>query len=354
MSDVPSDLDPPDPGEAAAIDAITALTVATVRRHAPPGTLARRDAHPKHHAIVRASFAVRDDVPEVLRHGLFAEPRVYPAWIRFSNGSPAIQPDAKRDQRGMAIKLLEVSGEKLLPDERDAPTHDFVLASCPRFFIRDVASYVAFTRAATRKPAIRILGYFFGAAPWRWRWHEFRALTGSLHAADDLLRLGYWSQTPYRLGPEVVKYAVRPIDPPPPAARSGSPDFLRDRLRARLAAAPAAFEFLVQRRTVPTMSVEDSTIEWDETIAPFTPVATIHIPVQAFDSPAQMWFAEQVSYTPWHALPAHEPLGGMNRTRRAVYEAVSRVRHELNGVPRREPHSLELDPTVTGGPPPEA
>ena len=123
-----------------------------------------------------------------------------------------------------------------------------------------------------------------------------------------------------------------------------SPDFLRETLAARLATEPAEFEFLVQKRTDPaSMPIEDATIEWDEARAPFARVATIVIPVQRFESAAQMRLAEQISYTPWHTLPEHEPLGGINRTRRVVYEAVARVRHELNGTVRQEPVSLEVD-----------
>ncbi|MEO7273738.1 MAG: hypothetical protein ABIX28_13495 [Vicinamibacterales bacterium] len=44
----------------------------------------------------------------------------------------------------------------MLPDEADAVTQDFVLASYPRFFIRSVEDYVAFTRAAAtrRRPGL--------------------------------------------------------------------------------------------------------------------------------------------------------------------------------------------------------
>ena len=76
------------------------------------------------------------------------------------------------------------------------------------------------------------------------------------------------------------------------------------------------------------MPIEDATVTWDEARAPFARVATITIPAQRFDSEAQMALAEQISYTPWHTLPEHAPLGGVNRTRRVVYEAVSRARHE--------------------------
>ena len=337
-------IDPPDPDEAGVIQAIADLAAATVRREYPAGTLARRDAHPKHHGLVRAEFAV-GDVPPDLRHGLFAAPGTYPAWIRFSNGAPTPKPDRQRDQRGMAIKLLDVPGTKMLPDEADARTQDFVLASAPRFFIRNVRDYVQFTKAATSKPAIRVLTYFFQGPPWRWRLHELGALNRSLHHAEDMLTTRYWSQTPYRLGPHAVKYSVRPAAPGAAATGdAGSPDFLRRRLAARLATEPATFDFLVQRRTDPaTMPIDDATIEWDEGRAPFERVARITIPVQRFDAPAQMDLAEQISYTPWHTLPAHEPIGVVNRTRRVVYETVSRVRHELNGTAPREPLTLDPD-----------
>jgi len=342
--------DPPTPGENAAIRTIADLIKDTVRRDSPSGTLARRDAHPKHHGCVRAEFRVADEVPADLRHGIFAQPRSYPAWIRFSNGSPRIQPDAKRDQRGMAIKLMDVPGDKILEAERHERTQDFVLASFPRFFITNVAHYVAFSRAAAKKPAFRLFGYYFARLPWRL--HEFRALMASLQRAADVLALRYWSQTPYRLGPHAVKYSARPIgDPLPPdnRAASASPDFLREVMAERLRAGTATFEFLVQRQA-DGMSIEDSTVEWDEARAPFRRVATITIPPQDFESAAQMTLAEQISYTPWHSLPEHAPLGGVNRVRRVVYESISRLRHELNGVPRREPTSLDLDPASPPAP----
>jgi hypothetical protein len=88
-----------------------------------------------------------------------------------------------------------------------------------------------------------------------------------------------------------------------------------------------------------TMPTEDATIEWPEASAPFQKVATIRIPRQEFQSPEQMALAEHIALTPWHALPVHEPLGPMNRTRRVVYEMVSSLRRRLNGVPPFEPTS---------------
>jgi hypothetical protein len=73
---------------------------------------------------------------------------------------------------------------------------------------------------------------------------------------------------------------------------------------------------------------------------PFYKVATIRIPSQVFDTPEQNEFCENLSFTPWHALPEHKPLGVTNRLRKIIYDHISRVRHEMNTTKRQEPQSL--------------
>jgi hypothetical protein len=90
-------------------------------------------------------------------------------------------------------------------------------------------------------------------------------------------------------------------------------------------------EFMIQPRAA-EMSVEDSVTRWSEEEAPFQPVAKLTIHKQAFDTPAQNRLCENESYNPWHALPAHKPLGTVSRIRRVVYEAIRDLRHEMNGV----------------------
>ena len=89
------------------------------------------------------------------------------------------------------------------------------------------------------------------------------------------------------------------------------------------------------------MPVEDPTVPWDDGAAPFIKVATIRIPIQSFESKEQMEFGENLSFTPWHAVADLRPLGGINRARKKVYEAISARRHELNGVPMEEPSLSE-------------
>ena len=57
-------------------------------------------------------------MPKNLAKGIFVPDKTYSAWIRFSNASgDATQADDKKDARGMAIKILGVSGKKILEND---------------------------------------------------------------------------------------------------------------------------------------------------------------------------------------------------------------------------------------------
>ena len=61
-------------------------------------------------------------MPKNLAKGIFVPDKTYSAWIRFSNASgDATQADDKKDARGMAIKILGVSGKKILENDDQAP-----------------------------------------------------------------------------------------------------------------------------------------------------------------------------------------------------------------------------------------
>ena len=106
----------------------------------------QRTEHPKHHGCVRAKFTIAADLPASLKVGIFSQPRVFPAWIRVSNGQE--QDDQKFDSRGMAVKLMDVPGQKVLDDEQG--TQDFVMINYPLFFIRDLSDYVDFLALLNR------------------------------------------------------------------------------------------------------------------------------------------------------------------------------------------------------------
>ena len=129
--------------EAEAIYIIERLNLELVKSLAKDGKPTERDQHPKQHGFVTAKFTVLKDHCKDQRIGLFLEPRTYTAVIRFSNSVG--HDDAVPDNHGMAIKLLGVKGEKLLPDEMDAKTQDFVLLDHPLFFTENVSTLAAFS-----------------------------------------------------------------------------------------------------------------------------------------------------------------------------------------------------------------
>jgi catalase len=331
------------PNEAAAIGKVAGTIQEAVKAAYAAGQRpALRDAHAKGHGCVKATFSVVAKLPEPLRQGVFAQPKSFSAWIRFSNGSGTPQDDHKGDGRGMAIKLMGVGGPKLLPDEVNAQTQDFVMINYPVFFVRNAADYVTFTELSIAKRA----NEFFQKRP-----HEAQ-ISAAIAAlpVDHVFEQRYYSMTPYLLGNRYIKFSAIPMacltEAPiisqatsPPA---GDPNYLRADMVAWLNQKDACFYFAVQPQTdLATMPIEDPTVEWDATKAPFINVATIRIPKQTFDSPAQQTFCEDLSFTPWHALAAHRPVGGINRLRKAVYETVSKLRHQLNNAPRVEPTGNE-------------
>jgi hypothetical protein len=329
------------PREAEATRAIGDLIARSIGERYPKDKRpARRDAHPKAHGCVRATFAVEDALPERLAQGVFVPGRSYKAWIRFSNGnSDPERPDVKGDARGMAIKLMGVPGEKLLPDESAAETQDFILLNHPVFFIDDPGDYLTLIeRGSSTNPFVKALAPF--ALGFRGAMIA-RAITKK--QIENPLYTRFWSTVPYRLGgdahKQAVKYSARPCvahanDDLP---KDPDPNYLRKAMANALSEGDACFDFLVQPRRSEAMKVEDSKTEWLESEAPFIKVATIRIPKQVFEAPAQMEFCENLSFTPWHSLPEHRPLGGVNRVRRVVYEQISRLRHDLNHTPRIEP-----------------
>ena len=330
------------PDEPDAIKSILDTLEAAVKKEYAAGSRpAWRDAHAKAHGCVKADFSVKADIPADLRRGVFAATRSFTAWIRFSNGDGKPQDDRIRDGRGMAIKLTGVDGPKLLAEEAEAKTQDFVMINSPAFFIRNASDYVSFMRASK---------YHVPFAFFLTHWHELRVARAIVEeTVGEVFEQRYFSMTPYLLGQRYIKFSARPVDcgtgaalVPSVALPPDDPNYLRDRMIAWMSSKDACFTFAVQPQTDPaTMPVEDPTIVWDETKAPFIEVATIRIPKQRFDSEAQQTFCENLSYTPWHALAEHRPVGGINRIRKVVYEGISVLRHELNKAPRVEPTGNE-------------
>ncbi len=325
------------PNESMYADKIAAEIEKTIRKQYVAGN-AKRDAHPKAHGCVKAEFHVLATVPSQLAKGVFVPNKTYPAWIRFSNGDgDATRADIKGDARGMAIKILDVAGNKLLEDENQASTQDFIMINHPVFFANEPKIYLKLVTNINgnllQKATIPFVLGFKGSKI---------ALQTASSKIPNPLQTRYFSMVPYQLGIGAdrlaVKYSARSCsNTTDPIPSNPENNYLRSALKNTLQKGDACMEFLMQPRTSNDMSVEDSMTEWDESKAPFYKVATIRIPKQEFDTPEQNNFCENLSFSPWHALAEHKPLGATNRMRKVIYNHISRLRHEMNSADRHEP-----------------
>lgn len=318
------------PAEADAIAVVVHAIQNSVKAEFDKTGHAFRDAHRKAHGCVAASFTVLDGLPPSVAQGLFAKPQRYGAVIRYSNGSGQSQDDHANDARGMALKVLGVPGRKILEDEANAHTQDFVMTNHPVFFIRNAPDYAQFQQALDAG-GLRKAGWFVGHL-----FHETSiALAFTGHKVTNPLDAQYWSTTPSKLGTEQMKFSAKPCAGGSVVSPSDTANLLSENMQAQLATQSACFDFMVQTRTVPNqMPIEDPTVQWQEASSPFIPVAKIQIEPQTVDNTQA---CETRSFTPWHSLPEHRPLGGISRVRQAVYLAISTLRHQLNAQARIEP-----------------
>lgn len=293
-----------------------------------------RQVHTKMHGCVQATFTVEKNLDPALQVGVFKQATAYPAWIRFSNASTLPQADGKKDIRGFAIKLMQVPGEKILDDQRDEPTQDFLLMSSETFFSKNLAEFRKLLKPAVAKSKLAFLPYLLNPM----HWGVLKRVKKSNVACNHPLELTYWSTQPYQFGDphRAVKYMVRPSPSNQLVTdNTTEPDYLRTNLAATLTQHDASFDFCIQlQENAETMPIENPTVPW---ASRFIKLATIHIPVQECNTPELMEFGDNLSFNPWHSLPEHRPLGSFNRARKRAYEELSLLRHEHNNLPMTEP-----------------
>jgi len=301
-----------------------------------------RGGNTQTHGIVRGEFVVHDDLPAEFRHGIYAEPHTYRAWVRFSGPGPYITPDI--DDPGfmsISIKLMGVPGPKLMKDEEF--TLDMFGVSTATFVTPDTKANAQLQIESVKNASIY---YFLNFH----RPHILDLIMQSLFIKTQTspFEAPYFSCVPYLLGKgQAMQYSVWPKS----KKRSRIPrlpfrppdDYLRNAMVAALTAGDVEFDFRLQLQTDPfLMPIENNAVLWPEKLSPRVSVATLRLPRQQFDSPAQMEFAKKLSYNPWHTIEEHRPLGNQSRARRRMYETLSKLRHDMNAVPHYEPRGDEV------------
>ena len=310
-----------------------------------------RAVHAKGHGIARGTLLIHDNLPQELAQGLFATPGTHEAIFRLSTNAGDILDDEIDLPRGLALKILDIEGDRL-PESEGQQTQDFVLVNGPAFaaptpkaFLKNLKLLAGTTDKA--EGGKKLLSGLFRAAE-----AALEAVGGqsslltTLGGAKPVHPLGatYYSQTPYRFGDYIAKFALVPVSTvlkdlaDATIDASGRPDAIRENVREGLIEEGGTWEFRVQLCTdAKAMPIEDSTVVWDEKESPFRTVATLNVPPQiAWQDGVSQHIEDKLAFSPWHGLAAHRPLGGINRARNDPYRFSSDYRGRFNGCPMHE------------------
>jgi hypothetical protein len=315
-----------------------------------------RAVHAKSHGLLQGTLTVLDGLAPELAQGLFAKPGSYDVVLRLSTNPGDILDDDVSTPRGLAVKVVGVDGERLPGSEGDR-TQDFVLVNGPVFSAATAKTFlgnVQLLAKTTDTPQAWKKAFSALARGLEGVVETFGGESGTLkalggHPLTNVLGETYYSQGALLYGPYMAKLSVAPVSPEIQALTgaavdlAGKPNGLREAVLDHFRENGGEWEVRVQLRTDPdTMPIEDASVRWPENKSPYRPVARITVRPQTAWSEARARAVDDgLSFSPWHGLAAHRPLGVIMRVRKAAYEMSSGFRAEGNGCPIHEPQRLQ-------------
>lgn len=308
-----------------------------------PSTPLKRGFHAKGIGF-RATFKVNSNIPQPFQVDFFKPNAEYESLVRFSNARGEVLGDLAKDQRGIAIRVKTVPGEKLAWDDH-SDIQDFLMTNTPVSFARNPVQFIEVGEmlldGTAMVPFHLIKKYGFEEAG-----RILGVFLAPILSFKPLQMNQYWSRTSYKFGNTSVRYLLRPFKGSRTtssteqilgALRSlftGTPakeHYLREKLLAPLKEQDLCFDFCIQPFVDPLHTpIEDAYIEWKEFDSPPIPIATLTIPRQEFDLRLQTDI-ERVAFNPWHTKEI-TPLGLINLARKRVYDASATNR----GAPLKE------------------
>ncbi|MEC3950573.1 catalase family protein [Sphingobium sp. HWE2-09] len=314
-----------------------------------------RSVHAKGHGLARGVLEVAADLPPELAQGLFAKPGRYDAIFRLSTNAGDILDDSIRLPRGLALKIMGVEGARLSGSEGDT-TQDFIMVNGPAFAAPDPKAFLGNLKLLAKttdkaEGAKKLLSSVLrGAEAALEAVGVESSLLQTLGGAKPVHPLGatYYTQTPYRYGAYIAKFSLAPVSAIKDYAdetinATGRPDAIRTAVNELLVEQGGVWELRVQLCTdIDKMPVEDPSVEWDEEISPYRTVAILTVEPQiAWENGASEKTEDALSFSPWHGLADHQPLGGVNRARKESYKMSADFRGTFNGCPMHEPTRLD-------------
>jgi hypothetical protein len=281
-----------------------------------------------------------------LAQGIFAKPGVYPAVVRWGNSDSKKNSDFKPDVRSMSLSVDLTQGGPAVPGPNSG-RQDFSLQNAPPLPINDSPGFAAVMKVlAASNPLSGLL-----SLPFKDKLRVLRILTLAKLQMSQKIRpyqqLRYWSNVPFRHGPvDVVQYSAIPS--PGNLARplqKSNPKGLQDELVRHLNedGRMSSFDFAVQLLDTEKMTywgkrydanfwIENASVKWKETEAPFHVVARLTLLAQSHIRPDA---GETVYFdVTGHSTPDSTPIGSINRAR-CFGEAASReARLRANSSPQ--------------------
>jgi hypothetical protein len=313
---------------------------------------AKRGVHAKAHGLLVGEFEVLPDLPPVLAQGLFAVPRTYPAALRLSTIPGDVLDDAVSVPRGAALKIVGVNGTRV-PGSETEVTQDFLFvtgkvftAATPDAFLRKLKLLAATTDKVPRlKKVLSTVARGAEKIVERVGRPSSTLLTLGGYPEVNILGDEFYTQGPVLYGDYIAKLALKPLSDNlraltrQPLNLSGNPDGIRQAVVEFFQTNSAVWDMQVQLCTnLETMPIEDASVTWPETESPYRSVARLHMPAQnAWRADRVELLDERMSFSAWHALAAHRPLGGIMRARQAAYAAAARFRVDYNHRTLAEP-----------------
>ena len=310
-----------------------------------------RSVHAKAHAILAGTLTIAEGLSPELAQGLFAQAGEHPVLLRLSTNPGDILDDAISVPRGLAMKVMDVNGERL-PDA-GGRTQDFILVNAPVFQAKSADKFLGNLKLLAKTTDVAEGGKKMLSA-------VLRGVNGALSAVGiesaairtlggapnvDPLGETYYSATPFRYGDHIAKFSLKPVAPGLRERTgaiidtSGNRDAIRATVREEMQRMDGEWEFCVQLARDPQRQpVEAATVEWDEAEAPFARVGVVRARAQdSWDADRVAAVDEGMRFSVWTGLAAHQPLGNINRARKDTYRRSADFRQRFNGCPIHEP-----------------
>jgi len=292
----------------------------------------RRGTHAKG-VCARAQFEVFDVaagsdpvLAARLAKGIFATPGVYPAVVRFGNSDPKVNSDFKPDVRSLSFSV-DLTRDGTV-SSRNGSRQDFSLQNAQTLPINDATAFLATMKLLTASNPAAGLWSLNSKDKLRVLRTLMFAQMQSRQKVRPYQQLRYWSNVPFRHGPlDVVMQSATPApDNPARALQRSNPNGLKDELVRHLQedGRMSSFDFALQfldanamtywgKHLDPSFWVENASVRWKETEAPFHIVGRLTLLRQSQLSPDA---AEAVYFdVTGHTTPDSTPVGSINRAR---------------------------------------